>query len=154
MSETYDAPNWPPKDCAQVCIWLNARSDNECTPAQEGWLADHLKDCPQCTKEWAEIEASRFAFQSASLRESGDFEREAVNRALAPSLLKLGGWIGICFGALAIALLILDDVLSLDNPLELIAVGVFYLGFALLFLRVLIERTRVRRSDPYRKIKR
>ncbi|PCH76914.1 MAG: hypothetical protein COB96_06545 [Planctomycetota bacterium] len=154
MSESSDISVWPPTNCEQVCIWLNARSDGECTPAQDGWLAEHLQDCRPCSQEWAAVEGTRLAFKNAKLSEPADFEREAIERALGPSLLNKLGWLALIAGAVGISILIATDIIAVEKTFELITVLLLYLGFGLLFLRVLLERIRTRRHDPYRHVKR
>ncbi len=149
-------PRWPPETCEEVRLWLNARSDGECSPAQEGWLARHLDGCPGCSREWAALERTRLALETARLREPADFEREALARALAPRLLESTGW-GLAaaglltLGAFGLVRLWRED----ETPLAVrLGATALLLGLSLLFLRVLWERLRVRRVDPYQSVER
>lgn len=148
-----DVPTWPPSDCAGVRLWLNARCDAECSPAQEGWLAGHLQGCAGCAAEWAALERTRLAFATARLREPADFEREALRRALGPRLLETAGWSLFVAGALVLAIFAAMEMLDDEGPLlQHLALAAVLGGLAMLFLRVLLERLRVRRHDPYRDV--
>ncbi len=155
MNAPQDSPTWPPGDCDQVHLWLNARSDGECTPAQEGWLADHLQGCAPCSFEWAELERTRLAFEHARLREPADFEREALRKALGPRLLETAGWSLFAGGVLILTILAGMEVFDNDGSLlEHLALAAVFGGLAMLFLRVLLERLRVQQHDPYRDVQR
>ncbi len=149
-------PQWPPETCEEVQLWLNARADGECSPAQEGWLAGHLGRCPACSLEWAALEQTRLALETAQLREPSDFEREALAQALAPRALEGLGW--LLSGA---GVLILGGYAGwemghdADTPaLVRIALGALFAGLLLLLARVGWERLRIRRHDPYRNVQR
>ncbi|RMH01600.1 MAG: zf-HC2 domain-containing protein [Planctomycetota bacterium] len=155
MTAPADLPTWPPGNCEEVSLWLNARSDGECTPAQEGWLAEHLQGCARCSREWAELERLRLAFACARLREPADFEREALRRALGPRLLETAGWSLFVGGALILAVFAAMEMFDDEGPLlQHLAVAALLGGLGLLFLRILLERLRVRRHDPYREVRR
>ncbi|TAH35928.1 MAG: zf-HC2 domain-containing protein [Planctomycetota bacterium] len=154
MSLGPPAAAWPPRDCEEIQLWLNARLDAECTPAQEGWLAQHLQACVTCSVEWAELERTRLVFQTARLREPSDFEREALRRAIAPRVLQALGWAALCggvllllgYGAWALAA-------SHDVPLPMrLGLASLAAGALLLLGRYGWERRRVHRRDPYRDV--
>ena len=155
MNASLDSPTWPPGDCEEICLWLNARSDGECTPAQEGWLADHLQGCADCAFEWAALERTRLAFEHARLREPADFEREALERALGPKLLETAGWSLFIGGALILSIFAAMEVFDNDGPLlQHLALAAVLGGLIMIFVRVLLERLRVQRHDPYRDVQR
>lgn len=145
---------WPPEGCAEVQLWLNARLDGECSPAQEGWLVDHLDGCPACAREWTALERTRLLFATARPREAADHERAALERALAPRWLLLAGWSLLGVGALVLLgwagwLLWRDQETPGAIRLALAAVAA---GSLLLLGRFAWERWRVRRVDPYRDV--
>jgi len=145
---------WPPESCAEVQLWLNARLDGECTPAQEGWLVDHLNGCAACAREWAALERTRLLFATASLREAADHERQALARVLVPRWLLGLGWLLLGAGALLLLgwagwLLWHDEETPPAIRLALAAVAA---GTLLLLARYAWERWRVRQVDPYRDV--
>jgi len=146
--------SWPPSNCSEIQTWLSARSDNECSPAQEGWLSEHTSACRACSEVWAELEKVRLLFETSKLVEPGDHALEAVQKALLPKLLDRLGWAAVILGALGLVGFVFTDVLNNGFTWEATAFAVLYLGLALLFFRVLCDRVKVRRTDPYRHIKR
>ena len=155
MNPSQDSPTWPPGDCQEIRLWLNARSDGECSPAQEGWLAEHLQGCAPCSFEWAELERMRLAFEHARLREPADFEREALSKALGPRLLETAGWSLFVAGALVLAIFAAMEMFDNDGSLlQHLAVAAVLGGLLMIFLRVLLERLRVQKRDPYRDVQR
>ncbi len=150
----HSIPLWPPEDCAQIQLWLNARSDGECSPEQEGWLSQHTSQCEDCSREWASLEGTRLAFESAKLLEPADFERAALQRAFLPGLLGKLGWSLTVLGLLLCSWIVFGDVFENESTLDILAIVGLWTGIGLIGFRTLLEQLRVRRSDPYRKVKR
>lgn len=150
----HSIPLWPPKDCEQVELWLNARSDGECSPEQEGWLSQHLSQCEPCSEEWSSLESTRLAFESSRLLEPADFERAALQRTIFPNFLGKLGWTLTALGLLLCTWIIFADVLEEESNLEIFAIVGLWGGILLIGFRTLVEQLRVRRKDPYRQVKR
>ena len=156
MTTTNDPSTWPPRDCEEVAVWLNARTDGECTPAQEGWLAEHLSDCRGCSTEWVALERTRLAMETARLREPADFEREALTRALAGRLSARVGWILFCIGAAVLAGYFAVELFTDESTDLVLRLGVAAAsgGMLLLLFRIGWERLRTLPKDPYRNVHR
>jgi anti-sigma factor RsiW len=154
MTSSLDSPTWPPRDCDEIHLWLSARCDGECSPAQEGWLAEHLQQCAGCAREWGELERVRLVFETARLREPADFERDALRRAMGPRLLETAGWSLFVGGALVLTIFAVMEIFD-DGPLlQHLAAAAVLGGLLMLFLRVLLDRMRTLPHDPYRDVQR
>lgn len=156
MSFDSEYLQWPPRNSEEVKVWLNARLDGECTPEQEGWLADYLQTSPECSREWAALERTRIAFETARLKEPSDFEIEQLSKSLGPTLLNDVGWVLLILGGVVLAgygaYLLWTDV---DTPAMVrLGIGAFVGGLLLLLGRVSWERLRVMKTDPYREVRR
>lgn len=147
---------WPPGTEEEVFLWLNARADGECSPAQEGWLAEYVRKSPAAAREWAALEKTRLALEAAQLREPSDFEREALQKALAPALLSVWGWILLLGGLGVLAGYGAWQFLTADTIPLIARIGILAAGIGLLMLVVRLgwERLRLARIDPYREVKR
>ncbi|HEX9794653.1 MAG TPA: zf-HC2 domain-containing protein [Planctomycetota bacterium] len=156
MNDLRDAPFWPPTGCEAFQMWLNARLDGECTPAQEGVLVEHLSNCLDCAREWAALERTRLAFSTARLREPSDLERQALARLLAPRLLNGAGWALIAGGAALLSGYGAWELWHADDTPDAIRIGMSAVlaGVVMLLGRLGWERWRLRRVDPYREVMR
>ncbi|KAA3613426.1 MAG: hypothetical protein DWQ01_02565 [Planctomycetota bacterium] len=156
MNNDKDRLLWPPRDDEEVAIWLNARLDGECTPAQEGWLANYIQDHPKLAKEWASLERTRLIFETARLKEPTDHERQALEKALAPNLIRDLGWVLVVFG-LVVLMAYGGFLLWTDQgtPLSVrVGLGAFAGGLLILIIRHGWERLRLMKIDPYQEVQR
>lgn len=134
--------------------------DNELNEQERRQFADHLAQCPDCTKELAGFKDLKQLADSAALTEPQDelwqqYWKNIYNRferTLGWILLSVAAIILLIYGGFKLIEAIIQDP-TVDIILK-IALVALIAGLAVLFVSVLRERLCVRKKDPYRNIRR
>jgi anti-sigma factor RsiW len=129
--------------------------DGELTQQDAQRVRLHLEDCADCRRIAGDLRTMKEATMTTRFRVPEDTQwderpRGAVSRILHDAgLLILAGWL------VGIAAYIVWGIASDAESLRFENVLVFglLLAFGLVVLSALVDRLRVRRSDPYRKVR-
>lgn len=140
--------------CEEIEVSLSGFLDGELTQQEGQRVEVHLRTCDRCRSVYQELQRAQAAARALEIPQPSRKEwREMESRILERGARGIG-WIILCVWLVTTAAYgSLHYALSPDEPLinKILVFGAF-LGVALLFLSVLLERMRERRTDRYRRV--
>ena len=133
---------------------LSGYVDSELTQADGQRVRLHLEDCEQCRFLVEDLLSMREAAMTTPFPAPNDEEWQEEPRTVASHWLRRFGWLLVIVwalgaGALAVESFATSDATWHEKLLVLILIG----GPVLLFLSVLIDRFKARKTDRYRGVK-
>lgn len=132
---------------------LTGYLDGVLTQADDQRVRLHLEECAVCSRLIDEMRETREATMSTRFELPTDDQWNEAPRGLASGLSFGLGWILLLIWAVGMLGLVVGHLWSGDLPLieKLLLFGGLS-GVGLLFLSVLIDRLKVMRNDPYRRV--
>jgi len=138
--------------CERIEVSLSGYLDGELTQQEAQKVAVHLDACDTCRRVLDELRAAREATRGLDIRQPGKSEWKAMEANILQQATRGIGWlILIVWSTMTAAYGAFQYAMSPTEPLfHKILVFGFFLGAALLFLSVLMERVRESRTDRYK----
>lgn len=134
---------------------LSGHLDGELTQAAEQRVRIHLEDCAACRASYQELVELREATMGTRLEHPTDDQWREAPRGVVSTASRGLGWTFLILWILATAGFGLWQVWQdVDDPFERLLVFGGLSALVLLFLSVLLDRLRARRSDPYEEVER
>lgn len=134
---------------------LSGYLDGELTQAAEQRVRIHLEDCAACRASHRELAELREATMSTRLDHPTDDQwREAPRTAASAASRGLGWILLVAWVALTGAYGLWQAWQQVGDPFERLLAFGGVSALALLFLSVLLDRWRARRTDPYEEVER
>jgi predicted anti-sigma-YlaC factor YlaD len=133
---------------------LSGYIDGELTQQERQRVRLHCDQCPRCRRKLTELTELRRRMGKARLSLVGEDKwRETMNDA-GNNVLRRLGWILfiaglLVIGGIGLVAFIGDDSISMSTKLALTAA---YGGLAILFVSVLRQRLRERKTDKYKDV--
>lgn len=113
----------------------------------------HLEDCAACRSLVDELTAMREATMSSVFESPRDLEWSEAPRSEASSLARILGWpIVSAWIALVVGYGLWQSWQETENLVEQLMLAGGVSGFGLLFLGVLLDRLKARKTDRYREV--
>ena len=136
-------------DAALLSGWL----DGALTQADEQRVRIHLEDCSRCREQVEQMRQLREVTMSTEFRVPPDDQWSEQPRTAA-SRLSLGtGWTIVIVWALALGAYGAWELWTSDEALVAkLLVFAGWTGFGLLFVGVLLDRLKARKTDRYREV--
>ncbi len=133
---------------------LTGYLDRELTQEDAQWVRLHLETCAECSRTMQDLTRVRETTVMTEFDVPDDGQwNEAPRGAPSRWIRNLGWLLAALWAVLFVFLIIRDTVLEEDDVLRaIIGVG-FWAVPILIFLSVLIDRIKTRKTDPYREVK-
>ena len=133
---------------------LSGYLDGELTQQDDQRVRLHLEACASCQTTVEQMTALREATMTSEFKTPEDTQWDEVPRGALSRILTTSGWLiaGLWLaGVIGYAIWqASNDSVSLSFE-GLLAVGIF-LAIGLVFLSALVDRLKIRKNDPYRKV--
>ncbi|MFQ5738488.1 MAG: anti-sigma factor family protein [Acidobacteriota bacterium] len=142
--------------CDEIEVCLSGYLDLELPQQQSQRVRVHLESCAKCGKLLKELEEVKTKTKSLSYRKPSGGEWIQMEQHIFQKMSRRLGWMVLIIWSVVTAAYAGYQYASAPTePLfeKLLAFGLL-LGVALLFLSVLSERLRTRKTDRYREIQR
>lgn len=138
--------------CEEIETALSGYLDGELTQQQSQCVEIHLADCAGCCAVLEELRVAREATRGLDIPQPADREWRLMETTILEKSGRSLGWaILLVWVVVTTAYGLFQLAFASGEPLFLkILVFALFLAFGLLFLSVLSERLRTRRSDKYR----
>jgi predicted anti-sigma-YlaC factor YlaD len=143
--------------CDDFDAMVSGYLDGELTAEQHAAFEAHLRGCPECQRQLAEMTALKERLAMMKFKEPSDVELERywatvytrLERGAAWVLLSLGAILLLCYGSFRL----LEGLIKDPTVDVLVKIGVVALvfGLVILFVSLLRERLAVRKADKYSK---
>ena len=132
---------------------LSGYLDGELTQGEEQRVRLHLEDCAECRTTTDELQKLRKATMETSMNIPNDTQWDEAPRGGLSTFLGSFGWLIAVAWVIGLAGYgIWQVATNSQNLFEAVVVFGLWLGFGLVFLSVLIDRLKTRKTDPYRRI--
>ncbi len=138
--------------CAKIEVGLSGYLDGELTQQEAQQIEVHLDTCGNCRRILDELREVREAARRLEIRQPGKSEWMAMETHILQRVTRRVGWlILIVWTTMTAAYGAFQYAMSPAEPLfhKILVFGLF-LGIALLFFSVLMERIRESRTDRYK----
>jgi hypothetical protein len=138
--------------CEQIEVLLSGYLDRELVQQQAQQVEIHLARCRDCRMVLDELKTAQRAASQLKLREpSGEEWRIMESRIMAKISRSIGWLILLVWSTVTVAYALYQYATSPTETLfHKILVFGFFLGLALVFISVLLERMRDSRNDRYK----
>ncbi|MDH3261962.1 MAG: zf-HC2 domain-containing protein [Acidimicrobiia bacterium] len=127
--------------------------DGELTQGEEQRVRLHLEDCAECKSMTDELRRLKEATMTTEFREPEDTQWDETPRGPGSGFFRTFGWLILLawiVGTVGYGLW--QTAIDTEDLFEVIIVFGFWLGFGLVFLSVLIDRLKTRKTDRYRRV--
>lgn len=132
---------------------LTGYLDRELTQEDAQWVRLHLETCTVCARTMQDLARMRETTMTAEFNVPDDGQwNEAPKGAPSRWFRNLGWLLGALWVVLLVFLIIRDTVLEQDDVLWVIIGVGFWTVPVLIFVSVLIDRIKTRKTDRYRKV--
>jgi anti-sigma factor RsiW len=128
--------------------------DGELTQGEEQRVRLHLEDCAECRGLADELRRLREATMATEFQVPDDTQWDETPRGGASGFLRNFGWLILVawiVGMLGYGLW--QVAIETEDLFEVVIIFGFWLGLGLVFLSVLIDRLKTRKTDRYRRVK-
>lgn len=127
--------------------------DGELSQGQEQRVRVHLEDCPECRAMAEELNRLKEVTMTTEFRVPDDTQWDETPRGRGSGFFRNFGWLILVawiVGTLGYGLF--QMATDTDELFEVVIVFGAWLGFGLVFLSVLIDRLKTRKTDRYRRV--
>lgn len=127
--------------------------DGELSQGQEQRVRLHLEDCPECRAMTEELNRLKEVTMTTEFRVPDDTQWDETPRGRGSGFFRNFGWLILVawiVGTLGYGLFRMAT--DTDELFEVVIVFGAWLGFGLVFLSVLIDRLKTRKTDRYRRV--
>lgn len=138
--------------CEAIEVFLSGFLDEELTQQERQKVSLHLETCAQCQQMLALLQKARQAAQTMDIQSPTKEEWSLMQSRILENTSRGVGWIIlVVWSVFTVGYGLFHYAVSPTEPLieKILVFGVF-LGFALLFLSVLMQRLREHKTDRYR----
>ncbi len=139
-------------NCNQIEVKLSGYIDRELTQQDAQRVELHLASCPACREVLEDLQLAKAAAEQLDVEQPSREEWKEMEEHILERATRGVGWIILIVWSIATtAYGALHYALSPNEPLlqKILIFGLF-LGLALVFFSVLMERVRESRTDRYR----
>jgi predicted anti-sigma-YlaC factor YlaD len=139
-------------NCRQTEVNLSGYIDRELTQQEAQKVELHLATCNECREVLEELQLAKQAAEDLDIQQPSREEWKEMEHHILERATRGVGWIILIVWSIATSAYgALHYALSPTEPLfqKILIFGLF-LGFALIFFSVLMERVRESRTDRYR----
>jgi predicted anti-sigma-YlaC factor YlaD len=133
---------------------LSGYLDGELTQGDQQRVRLHLESCAGCTNELGELRKFREATMNAGFRVPEDTQWDETPRGAISRLLHNSGWLIAGLWAIGIVAYLVWQWATDSESIQFEAMIGFalVLAFGLIILSALVDRVKIRKNDPYRKV--
>lgn len=127
--------------------------DGELPQGQEQRVRLHLEDCPECRAMTEELNRLKEVTMTTEFRVPDDTQWDETPRGRGSGFFRNFGWLILVawiVGTLGYGLW--QMATDTEELFEVVIVFGAWLGFGLVFLSVLIDRLKTRKTDRYRRV--
>jgi len=127
--------------------------DGELSQGEEQRVRLHLEDCTECRAMTEELHRLKEVTMTTEFRVPDDTQWDETPRGRGSGFFRNFGWMILLawiVGTLGYGLW--QIATDTEELLEVVIVFGFWLGFGLVFLSVLIDRLKSRKTDRYRRV--
>ncbi len=127
--------------------------DGELSQGQEQRVRLHLEDCPECRAMTEELNRLKEVTMTTEFRVPDDTQWDEAPRGRGSGFFRTFGWLILVawiVGTLGYGLW--QMATDTEELFEVVIVFGAWLGFGLVFLSVLIDRLKTRKTDRYRRV--
>lgn len=138
--------------CEEIEVFLSGYLDGELTQQESQQVEVHLEDCLGCREIYRELREARQAAADLPIPQPSGKEWKLIEGRILEQATRSIGWvILVVWSTITVAYGIFQYAVSPEEALfEKILVFGFFLGFALLFFSILLQRIREGRADRYK----
>ena len=127
--------------------------DGELTQADDQRVRIHLEDCPDCRRIADDLTRMKEATMTTEFQVPEDTQWDESPRGAASGFLRNFGWlIAVVWLIGIVGYAIWQIATETEELLEVVLVFGLWLGFGLVLLSALVDRLRIRKTDPYRRV--
>ena len=132
---------------------ISGHLDGELTQADDQKVRIHLEDCDDCRRTAQELVQLKETTMTTEFKIPDDTQWDETPRGAASGFLRNFGWlIAIAWLVGIVGYAIWQIATETEDLIEVVLVFGLWLGFGLVFLSALIDRLKIRKTDPYRKV--
>jgi hypothetical protein len=138
--------------CEEIEVYLSGYLDRELTQQDRQPVENHLRTCERCERLLEELREAKKAAQGLDMKQPAEEDWKLMEAHILERIGQGLGWsVLLVWLVVTIAYCLYQYGTSPQEPLfEKILVFSLFLGFGLLFLSVLSQRIRERRTDRYK----
>jgi predicted anti-sigma-YlaC factor YlaD len=138
--------------CEEIEVYLSGYLDGELTQMDQQPVENHLRSCPDCRSLLEKLRQAKMATQGMEIEQLSEKDWKIMEARVLERIGQRLGWSILIVWLVVTAVYTLYQYgMSPNEPLfEKILVFSLFLGFGLLFLSVLSQRLRERRTDRYK----
>lgn len=127
--------------------------DGELTQGEDQRVRLHLEDCAECRTMATELRRLKEATMNTEFQVPEDTQWDETPRTAASGFLRNFGWlIAIVWVVVTLGYGLWQVARDVEDLFEVVLVFGLWLAFGLVFLSVLIDRLKTRKTDPYRRV--
>jgi predicted anti-sigma-YlaC factor YlaD len=150
----------PARKCDEFQLLMMRELDGEISPKDKARLAEHLKTCAGCAREYKHFGCVATATAEVSMREVSaeewDFYWRSVynrlERGIAWILVSIGAVVALTYAGFSLVMyLVHSEAMALWAEAGVLVLA---LGVAWLFVSVVREKLTLRKTDKYRGVRR
>lgn len=143
------------RDCGRTFdeAELTGYLDGVLTQSRRQRVRLHLEECDRCRRLVDEMRETREATMTTMFETPADDQWSELPRGLASRLSRGLGWLLLVIWLVGMTGLVVGHLWSDEMPLgEKLLIFGGITGIVLLFVSVLLDRLRILRTDPYRRV--
>lgn len=132
---------------------LTGYLDKELTQEDSQMVRLHVETCAVCTRTMQDFSRTRGTTMTSEFNVKDDGQWNEAPRSAPSRWFRNLGWLLAALWVVLFVFLVIRDTVSEEDDVLWIIIGVgFWVIPVLVFLSVLIDRIRTRKTDPYRKV--